>query len=85
MASPRSAAAAMRVTEFLTAIPAIGEGKRDRILAIAGEELLIGADNAGGGVEQTLALRVFTEAYENLAVLLGKRMAHGSVLGSRLT
>jgi guanylate kinase len=32
-AEPDSAAAAMRVTEFLTAIPAIGEGKRDRILA----------------------------------------------------
>ena len=32
-AEPQSAAAAMRVTEFLTAIPAIGEGKRDRILA----------------------------------------------------
>lgn len=32
-AEPHSAAAAMRVTEFLTAIPAIGEGKRDRILA----------------------------------------------------
>ncbi|MCO7203928.1 guanylate kinase [Microbacterium sp. CnD16-F] len=31
-AEPQSAAAAMRVTEFLTAIPAIGEGKRDRIL-----------------------------------------------------
>ncbi|MFI8631959.1 guanylate kinase [Microbacterium sp. NPDC077663] len=32
-AEPQSSAAAMRVTEFLTAIPAIGEGKRDRILA----------------------------------------------------
>lgn len=30
---PESPAGAMRVTEFLTAIPAIGEGKRDRILA----------------------------------------------------
>jgi guanylate kinase len=29
---PASPAGAMRVTEFLTAIPAIGEGKRDRIL-----------------------------------------------------
>jgi guanylate kinase len=29
---PSSPAGAMRVTEFLTAIPAIGEGKRDRIL-----------------------------------------------------
>jgi guanylate kinase len=29
---PSSAAGAMRVTEFLTAIPAIGENKRDRIL-----------------------------------------------------
>ncbi|MFG6502108.1 guanylate kinase [Microbacterium sp. P05] len=33
LADPESAAGAMRVTDFLTAIPAIGEGKRDRILA----------------------------------------------------
>lgn len=32
LAEPQSPAGAMRVTEFLTAIPAIGEGKRDRIL-----------------------------------------------------
>ncbi len=32
LAAPDSPAGAMRVTEFLTAIPAIGEGKRDRIL-----------------------------------------------------
>jgi guanylate kinase len=34
--APRSPAGAMRVTEFLTALPAIGEGKRDRILAELG-------------------------------------------------
>ncbi|GAA1845771.1 guanylate kinase [Microbacterium koreense] len=33
---PDTPAAAMRVTEFLTSIPAIGEGKRDRILADLG-------------------------------------------------
>ena len=33
LAHPESAAAAMRVTEYLTALPAIGEGKRDRVLA----------------------------------------------------
>ncbi len=33
LAAPDSPAAAMRVTEFLTAIPAIGVSKRDRILA----------------------------------------------------
>ncbi|MDN3495888.1 guanylate kinase [Planococcus sp. APC 4015] len=33
LADPESPAGAMRVTEFLTCIPAIGEGKRDRILA----------------------------------------------------
>jgi guanylate kinase len=33
LADPHSPAGAMRVTEFLTALPAIGEGKRDRILA----------------------------------------------------
>jgi guanylate kinase len=32
LADPSSPAGAMRVPEFLTAIPAIGEGKRDRIL-----------------------------------------------------
>lgn len=32
LADPDSAAGAMRITEFLTSIPAIGEGKRDRIL-----------------------------------------------------
>ncbi|NYE20385.1 guanylate kinase [Microbacterium immunditiarum] len=32
LADPASPAGAMRVTEFLTSIPAIGEGKRDRIL-----------------------------------------------------
>ena len=32
LADPASPAGAMRVPEFLTAIPAIGEGKRDRIL-----------------------------------------------------
>ncbi|WP_344092466.1 guanylate kinase [Microbacterium deminutum] len=32
LADPESPAGAMRVTEFLTSIPAIGEGKRDRIL-----------------------------------------------------
>ncbi len=31
--NPESPAGAMRITEFLTALPAIGEGKRDRILA----------------------------------------------------
>ncbi len=30
---PESPAGAMRITEYLTALPAIGEGKRDRILA----------------------------------------------------
>ena len=33
LAHPESPAGAMRITEYLTALPAIGEGKRDRILA----------------------------------------------------
>ncbi|WP_156761846.1 guanylate kinase [Microbacterium karelineae] len=33
IADPSSAAGTLRVPEFLTALPAIGEGKRDRILA----------------------------------------------------
>ncbi|GAA1693506.1 hypothetical protein GCM10009808_08280 [Microbacterium sediminicola] len=36
LADPESAAGAMRVTEFLTAIPAVGTTKRDRILAELG-------------------------------------------------
>ncbi|NII70945.1 guanylate kinase [Microbacterium ulmi] len=36
LADPEAPAGAMRVTEFLTSIPAIGEGKRDRILAQLG-------------------------------------------------
>ncbi|MFB8385908.1 guanylate kinase [Microbacterium sp. NPDC055910] len=36
LAKPETPAGAMRVTEFLTCIPAIGEGKRDRILAELG-------------------------------------------------
>ncbi|GGH35758.1 guanylate kinase [Microbacterium album] len=35
-ADPASAAGTLRVPEFLTALPAIGEGKRDRILAQLG-------------------------------------------------
>lgn len=35
-AEPESPAGAMRVTEFLTALPAIGPGKRDRLLARLG-------------------------------------------------
>ncbi len=35
-ADPESPAGSMRVTEFLTALPAIGTGKRDRILATLG-------------------------------------------------
>ncbi len=35
-AEPESAAGAMRITEFLTALPAIGVSKRDRILAELG-------------------------------------------------
>jgi guanylate kinase len=43
---PESPAGAMRVTEFLTAIPAIGEGKRDRIL----EDLAISPVKRLGGL-----------------------------------
>jgi len=36
LAQPDSAAGTLRVTEFLTSIPGVGEGKRDRILAQLG-------------------------------------------------
>ncbi|WP_394280279.1 integration host factor, actinobacterial type, partial [Microbacterium sp.] len=58
-AEPASAAAAMRVTEFLTAIPAIGEGKRDRILAELG---ISPVKKVGGlGVRQRVALTEFLD------------------------
>lgn len=56
---PDSAAAAMRVTEFLTAIPAIGEGKRDRILAELG---ISPVKRIGGlGTRQRVALTRFLD------------------------
>ncbi|WP_261164009.1 guanylate kinase [Microbacterium sp. Marseille-Q6965] len=45
-ADPASPAGTLRVTEFLTSLPAIGEGKRDRILA----ELRISAVKRLGGL-----------------------------------
>ncbi|MFS0715088.1 guanylate kinase [Microbacterium sp. 2P01SA-2] len=57
---PDSAAGAMRVTDFLTAIPAIGENKRDRILA----DLDISPVKRLGGLgsRQRLALQGFLDA-----------------------
>lgn len=59
LANPDSPAGAMRVTEFLTSIPAIGEGKRDRIL----HRLDISpVKKLGGlGVRQRVALREFLD------------------------
>ncbi|AZS36752.1 Guanylate kinase [Microbacterium lemovicicum] len=76
---PESPAGAMRVTEFLTAIPAIGEGKRDRILAQLG---ISPVKRLGGlGIRQRDALRHFLdermpqpaprEGRSNLVVLAG--------------
>ena len=58
-ADPASPAGTMRVTEFLTSLPAIGEGKRDRILA----ELQISpVKRLGGlGARQRRALREFLD------------------------
>ncbi|MGR6741440.1 MULTISPECIES: guanylate kinase [Microbacterium] len=60
LADPESAAGAMRVTDFLTAIPAIGENKRDRILA----DLDISPVKRLGGLgsRQRLALQRFLDA-----------------------
>lgn len=56
---PESPAASMRVTEFLTSLPAIGEGKRDRILADLG---ISPVKRLGGlGVRQRVALRQWLE------------------------
>jgi guanylate kinase len=59
LADPDSPAGAMRVPEFLTAIPAIGEGKRDRILA----DLAISpVKRLGGlGARQRRDLRAFLD------------------------
>ena len=59
LAEPESPAGAMRVTEFLTSIPAIGEGKRDRIL----KDLEISpVKRLGGlGTRQREALRRFLD------------------------
>ncbi len=59
LAQPDSAAGAMRVTEFLTSIPAIGEGKRDRIL----QQLAISpVKRLGGlGARQRAALSAFLD------------------------
>lgn len=57
---PSSPAGTLRVTEFLTSLPAIGEGKRDRILA----QLEISpVKRLGGlGARQRRALRSFLDA-----------------------
>jgi len=59
-ADPDSAAGSMRVTDFLTAIPAIGENKRDRILA----ELDISPVKKLGGLgsRQRVDLSAFLDA-----------------------
>jgi guanylate kinase len=59
LADPSSPAGAMRVTEFLTAIPAVGEGKRDRIL----DELHIApVKRLGGlGARQRRAMEAFLD------------------------
>jgi len=59
VADPPSPAGTMRVTEFLTSIPAIGEGKRDRILAELG---ISPVKRLGGlGSRQRTALRAFLD------------------------
>ena len=60
LADPQSAAGAMRVTEFLTAIPAIGESKRDRILTSLN---ISPVKRLGGlGTRQRDALRAYLDA-----------------------
>lgn len=59
LAQPESPAGAMRVTEFLTSIPAIGEGKRDRILAELG---ISPVKRLGGlGMRQRVTLERFLD------------------------
>lgn len=57
---PASPSGTMRVTEFLTALPAIGESKRDRILTELG---ISPVKRLGGlGVRQERALRAFLDS-----------------------
>ncbi|MCR2828086.1 guanylate kinase [Microbacterium sp. zg.Y909] len=59
LAEPGSPAGAMRVPEFLTSIPAIGEGKRDRILQQLG---ISPVKRLGGlGTRQRVALQRFLD------------------------
>ena len=59
-ADPTSPAGTMRVTEFLTSIPAIGEGKRDRILDQLG---ISPVKRLGGlGARQRRALDAFLDS-----------------------
>jgi len=59
VADPASAAGTMRITDFLTALPAIGEGKRDRILADLG---ISPVKRVGGlGARQRTALGAFLD------------------------
>jgi len=59
LAEPTSPAGAMRVPEFLTSIPAIGEGKRDRILQQLG---ISPVKRLGGlGTRQRVALQRFLD------------------------
>ncbi len=60
LADPASPAGAMRVTEFLTCIPAIGEGKRDRILADL--EISPVKKLGGLGARQRIALTAYLDA-----------------------
>ncbi len=46
IADPQSPSGTLRITDFLTALPAIGEGKRDRVL----EELAISPVKRLGGL-----------------------------------
>jgi guanylate kinase len=58
-ADPASPAGTMRVTEFLTSIPAIGEGKRDRILEQLG---ISSVKRLGGlGARQRRAIQAYLD------------------------
>jgi guanylate kinase len=58
-ADPTSPAGTMRVTEFLTSIPAIGEGKRDRILEQLGISPVKRLD--GLGARQRRAIQAYLD------------------------
>lgn len=51
-----------------------------QVLLVAVTQILHGFRRALGGVQQTFALRIFTDSLENFAVMPGQFFVHGAAL-----